>query len=186
MAPAEPQMMAPSAPVVTRVAPAEPQSPIQLAQGQPAPMSAPAVVQNSPAENLAVDEERVRSLNKPLQRIALIEPVDVDGLRPADISAELEPAQPPLVLTGSFFADAHPARYLYCFSHNPLYFEDANLERCGIPHRCCQPAASAAKFLSQAALWPYSLIVTPPGSCVTTLGDCPTCHSYPCGADFNH
>ena len=125
-------------------------------------------------------------MNKPLQQIALIEPVDVDGLRPADISAELQPSQPPLVLTGSLFAEAHPDRYLYCFRHNPLYFEDANLERCGIRHSCCQPAASAAKFLSQAALWPYSLIVTPPGSCVTTLGDCPTCHSYPCGSDYNH
>jgi hypothetical protein len=162
-------------------APAEPD--IQLAQGNPDPLPAPTVV-TPPAENLAIDEQRVLSLNKPISQISLIEPVDVDGLRPADISAELQPSQPPIVLTGSFFVEAHPARYLYCFTHQPLYFEEANLERCGIPH-CCQPVVSAAQFMGRTALLPYCLLDTPPCRCVRTLGDCPTCRSYPCGIDWN-
>ncbi|QDT52112.1 hypothetical protein Pan44_01210 [Caulifigura coniformis] len=139
----------------------------------------------SPDESLPADEVRVRTLNKPLRQIGLVEPEDTAGLRPADLAAELSPGGTPHLISGSYFALAHPSRYLYCFAHNPLYFEEANLERCGIGHGVCQPAVSAASFIGRTALLPYSLLVTPPCSCVTTLGDCPTCHAYPHGADLN-
>jgi len=182
--------VAPDAPVTTRVAPSapEPEAPaepvVHLAVETPDLRTAQAVSDSTPPEALAVDEQRVRSLNKSLREIALVEPVDLEGLRPADVASELQPDKVPLTLTGSYFVEAHPSRYLYCFSHNPLYFEDANLERCGIAH-CCQPVVSAAQFIGRTALLPYSMLVTSPSSCVTTLGDCPTCHSYPCGADVN-
>lgn len=183
---------APPRPVVTRIAPPEP---LDAQPGEVAPLPPVIRVADGPPTSqgvdvssggqLAVDERRVQSLNKSLQQIGLIEPVDVDGLRPADLASELQATPPPILLTGSFFADAHPQRYLYCFSHNPLYFEEANLERCGIGHGCCQPAVSAAHFVGRAALLPFSLLTACPGDCVTTLGDCPTCRAYPCGADWN-
>ncbi len=128
---------------------------------------------------------QVRPLDKPIQQIGLVEPIDSDGLRPVDVAATLSPSTPPRVLTGSYFGVAHPARYVYCFTHNPLYFEDANLERCGIGHGFCQPACSAAQFLGRTALLPWSLIANPPCSCETTLGDCPTCHAYPWGTEIH-
>jgi hypothetical protein len=168
--------------------------PIPLPPPAPLPVSTPLRVSTSlrvstqlttPPQNLAIDEQRVDTLNKPIGQIALIEPVDVEGLHPADISAELQPSQPPRLISGSYFVDAHPARYLYCFTHQPLYFEEANLERCGITYCCCQPVVSAAQFAGRTALLPYSLLDIPPCRCVRTLGDCPTCNAYPCWSDWN-
>jgi hypothetical protein len=165
-------------------------SPIQLTQASPDPVpipgpTAPLVPPAPQVETLPADQPYVATLNKPIAQISLIEPIDVDGLRPADTSAELEPANPPVLLVGSLFVEAHPARYLYCFTHQPLYYEEANLERCGITYCCCQPVVSAAQFVGRTALLPYSLLDVPPCRCVRTLGDCPTCSSYPCWCDWN-
>jgi len=64
----------------------------------------------------------------------------------------------------------HLARYnAHGFHHNPLYFEELNLERYGnalkFPH-----LTSATKFLSNAALLPIRLVHSPACSRVTTLG----------------
>jgi hypothetical protein len=73
-----------------------------------------------------------------------------------------------------------------CFYHNPLYFEEINLERYGYQcgDRCCfwncgrecclQPAASAAHFYGSLLALPYCMAVDCPGDCVYTLG-----HSRP-------
>jgi hypothetical protein len=168
--------------------PVEPE-PAAQAPMEPAPakkVPAKPVPAQPPAEDPSVSEvERVRSLNKPVQSIALVEPVDLEGRRPADLASELSRDEKTLVLTGSWFCMAHPARYTYCFSHNPLYFEDANLERCGIGHGCCQPVCSAAQFIGRTAILPWSLVANPPCGCETTLGDCPTCHAYPWGVELH-
>jgi len=191
-------MATPAAPV----APAAPSEPSGSAQPEPLPAEeVPAIdtirltqaaegtttsaVPATPDAPPAVTEARVSTLNKPLREIGLVEQADLDGVRPVDVASEITPPRPPVVLTGSYFVAAHPARYLYCFSHNPLYFEDANLERCGIGQGVCQPVCSAAQFIGRTAILPCSMIVTPPCECVTTLGDCPTCHAYPHGADLN-
>jgi hypothetical protein len=69
-----------------------------------------------------------------------------------------------------------------CFYHNPLYFEEANLERYGYQcgDRCCcctcgqecclQPAASAAHFYGALLALPYCMCEQCPGDCVYTLG----------------
>jgi hypothetical protein len=165
-------------------------SDVRLTQAQsnanPAPGDPTIVAPDAPtAAPTPLERSRSRSLNKSVRQIGLVEPVDVEGIRPANIAAELQPATSPILLSGSPFGVAHPQRYLYCFSYNPLYFEDANLERCGLGHGFCQPAASAAQFLGRTALLPYSLIAHSPCSCETTLGDCPTCHAYPWGAEVH-
>jgi hypothetical protein len=70
-----------------------------------------------------------------------------------------------------------------CFYHNPLYFEEVNLERygyqcgdkwccttCGRECCCLQPAASAAHFYGSLLALPYCMLVNCPGDCVYTLG----------------
>jgi hypothetical protein len=58
-----------------------------------------------------------------------------------------------------------------CFAHNPLYFEEINLERYG--YGCCaclQPAASACHFFGTVPALPYKMAVDCPGECEYTLG----------------
>jgi hypothetical protein len=69
-----------------------------------------------------------------------------------------------------------------CFYHNPLYFEEANLERYGYQcgDRCCcctcgkecclQPAVSAAHFFGTIPALPYCIAAECPCDCVYTLG----------------
>ncbi|HVT26666.1 MAG TPA: hypothetical protein VHE81_01485 [Lacipirellulaceae bacterium] len=58
-----------------------------------------------------------------------------------------------------------------CFCHQPLYFEEANLERYGYGCDCClQPAASAFHFFGTIPVLPYCMVAECPGDCVYTLG----------------
>lgn len=58
-----------------------------------------------------------------------------------------------------------------CFCHQPLYFEEINLERYGYGCDCClQPAASAAHFFGTIPALPYCMAVECPGDCIYTLG----------------
>lgn len=52
--------------------------------------------------------------------------------------------------------------------HQPLYFEDSKLERCGDAHGSLQPIVSAAKFATATALLPYQVGVEPWHKTVTT------------------
>ena len=58
-----------------------------------------------------------------------------------------------------------------CFCHQPLYFEEINLERYGYQCDCClQPAASAFHFFGTIPVLPYCMVAECPGDCVYTLG----------------
>ncbi|MEK6236308.1 MAG: hypothetical protein N2C14_16500, partial [Planctomycetales bacterium] len=55
--------------------------------------------------------------------------------------------------------------------HNPLYFEDVQLERYGnTRHWLFQPAISGAKFVASIVTLPYQAGLAPPRECVYTLG----------------
>ncbi len=70
------------------------------------------------------------------------------------------------------------------FYHNPLYFEDPNLERCGQTKACLTTLSSAVHFTTMIALTPYLTTVDHPRDCVRALPDCPTCHSFASDAYF--
>lgn len=62
-----------------------------------------------------------------------------------------------------------------CFCHNPLYFEEINLERYGYgcPYGCpccVQPFISAAHFFATVPALPYKMAANCPGECNYTLG----------------
>jgi hypothetical protein len=66
----------------------------------------------------------------------------------------------------------------YCWEapalcHNPLYFEETNLERYGYSYRYArvfQPVVSGAQFFATVPLLPYRLAAEPPCDCEYTLG----------------
>jgi hypothetical protein len=71
-----------------------------------------------------------------------------------------------------------PQRNSYPIKHNPLYFEDPNLERCGLGHGCLTDAASLVRLAGRVPLMTYMMAVNPPHSCVRAKPDCPTCHGF--------
>lgn len=76
------------------------------------------------------------------------------------------------------YAVTRPNRALYPFRNNPLYFEDPNLERCGIHSDCLTNFWSIGHFAFNTAILPYRLAAQPPCTCVPSLGDCPSCNEY--------
>jgi hypothetical protein len=57
------------------------------------------------------------------------------------------------------------------FSHNPLYFEQVNLERYGWKSpRCFHPAMSAVHFFGSVGAAPIKLLHQPPHRCISTAG----------------
>ncbi len=65
----------------------------------------------------------------------------------------------------SFYWDAS------LLNHQPLYFEDVNLERHGFSHGCWQPFVSGAKFFSRIPALPYLMTAEPPQETQYTLGE---------------
>lgn len=57
-------------------------------------------------------------------------------------------------------------------AHNPLYFEEPNVERCGNNYGAVQPFVSGLHFFSNVALLPYKTGVRNPRDCEYGLGQC--------------
>lgn len=76
------------------------------------------------------------------------------------------------------YSVSRPNRMLYPFRNNPLYFEDPNLERCGISSGCLTEVSSAGHFMFNTLILPYRVAAQPPCECVPSLGDCPTCNEF--------
>lgn len=54
--------------------------------------------------------------------------------------------------------------------HQPLYFEQAYVERYGYNYGCLQPLASGVQFFGTVPLLPAKMAVRPPRDCVWSLG----------------
>lgn len=68
------------------------------------------------------------------------------------------------------------ARYRIC--HNPLYFEDPNMERCGEGFGIWTDAVSATRLFGRTAIVPYLMAVNAPDSKVRALPLCPSCQAF--------
>ncbi|MEZ6130495.1 MAG: hypothetical protein R3C59_17555 [Planctomycetaceae bacterium] len=80
----------------------------------------------------------------------------------------------------------YPRRNVYPVHHNPLYFEDPNLERCGQTNGCLTDVASIMHFAGRVPILPYLMTVNHPRSCVRAKPDCPTCHEFALDAYIPH
>jgi len=72
----------------------------------------------------------------------------------------------------------HPPRNSFPFRHQPLYFEDPNLERCGESYGCLTEAVSIAHFAGRIPLLPYMMASDNPHKTVRGLRDCPAGSSF--------
>lgn len=98
--------------------------------------------------------------------------------------AYLEVSPPGYYFTATRFGVRRPSRNTFPFCHSPLYFEDPNLERCGVSWGCLTNARSVAHFAGRFAILPY-LSASEPQCCrVRALADCPTCHEFDHEAQF--
>jgi hypothetical protein len=82
--------------------------------------------------------------------------------------------------SGDFaWSDRSPIVPMYPFAYHPLYFEDMNLERCGLSCGCwVQPVVSGVHFFGTVAILPYKMLVAPPCSYVFPPGECPPCFRF--------
>lgn len=90
----------------------------------------------------------------------------------------LDSYSPAYYATPVRYGSHRPSRDTHVFCHRPLYFEDANLERCGQSNGCLTTATSVVHFATLIAFSPYSMLAEHPADCVRSLPDCPTCHSF--------
>ncbi|MCM2373707.1 bZIP transcription factor [Aporhodopirellula aestuarii] len=82
------------------------------------------------------------------------------------------------------------ARVHIRFCHQPTYYQEMNLERCGQVDcdrfGCLQNGYSSFWFLANTAMLPYRVASEPHCRCVTGYGDCPTCQQYDCSIEPLH
>lgn len=148
---------------------------------QPEPLVDTPSLDEVPESGERTLNSRMKQLNRPVNSIALIEPLAPDQHDPENVAKIVQGDLPAIGVWGSPFSVMAPQRYTYAFIHGPLYYQDVNLERCGRGHGVWQPVVSAADFVGRTAILPYLMTVNCPGGCEATLGDCPTCHEYPFG-----
>ncbi len=121
---------------------------------------------------------------KPIGEVKTNIRLPAKGLRPEDLAKPIfeKEGHTQAVVVGSYHGYLDAARVSdlpeYDFYQHPLYFEDANLERCGLDHGILQPAISGTYFFGTIPLLPYKMVVQPPKECVWSLGDCPPCYGY--------
>jgi hypothetical protein len=90
----------------------------------------------------------------------------------------LDAYSPMYYATPARYGAFRPCRDTHVFWHRPLYFEDANLERCGQASGCLTTAASTVHFAALITFSPFLLAAEHPADCVRSLPDCPTCHHF--------
>lgn len=114
---------------------------------------------------------RLDSANKPLSRTG--EPLKAPAVESTVSDLPVEEHYTPAP-----WNRPHPDRNTFAFRHNPLYFEDPNLERCGHSAGYLTEAVNIAHFAGRIPILPYMMGANPPCECVRALPDCPTCHSF--------
>ncbi|MCC9643693.1 hypothetical protein LOC71_15515 [Rhodopirellula sp. JC740] len=124
-------------------------------------------------------QEGLASLRKPVASIRLM-PVASEGELPSDSAKELLASEAPQVIDSQWNPIPTHDRYPVCFQHQPLHFEERNLERCGKGCGYFTNAVSAFWMIGNTAVWPYRLAAQPHCRCVRSIGDCRTCQSYDC------
>ena len=101
---------------------------------------------------------------------------------PADQALAVLRKRPPYKFWPVYRDPWTASRDSFAFHHNPLWFEDPNLERCGRGFRNFSSMASVVHFSGNIAILPYRMTAEPAYSCVRTLPDCTVCQRYGCDA----
>ena len=128
-------------------------------------------------DDLDIRSKHLLALNKPITEISLIQDQSTKT-SPRNVAITVLPSKTDWV-TSLGIPTPRPERYTVGFSHQPLYFEQAKLERCGLHLGCLQNAVSASMFLTRVKWLPYHLGKKPTCQCFPTKGDCQSCERFP-------
>lgn len=115
-------------------------------------------------------QARLTNLAKPLASIQL-SATSTEAKVPEDRAAAFA-SDLPLEIYSSSHPFVRPARYHIAATHNPLYFEEPNLERCGNSCGCATTAVSAIHFVANTLTLPYQMVANPPCETHCTTMDC--------------
>ncbi|MDZ4817520.1 MAG: hypothetical protein SGJ20_00955 [Planctomycetota bacterium] len=143
-----------------------------IAQGTRAP-GAPAPAPRMP-ETPPLQEHNVDPI-KPLAQLGTNIAPPGEGELPANRAAGFFDNQGVILAAQSPNRDWIEYTYYWqatAFCHQPLYFEEINLERYG--HTACpllQPVLSGAHFFGTVAILPYKMGLDHPSECIYTLGE---------------
>ena len=102
--------------------------------------------------------------------------------RPDDLSEPYGTDAVPVYYTTIGYGITRAPRNTHLFTAHPLYFEDANLERCGRGNGIWTPARSAVHLAAHLAALPLAVLCEHPDDCVRMLPDCPAGHRFSCDA----
>jgi hypothetical protein len=111
---------------------------------------------------------------RPISSISLNIAPRTQGDLPVNLAAEQMRGELPMLLQDRPY---EPWNYYWtatAFAHQPLYFEEVNVERYGHNAGCLQPAFSMVHFFGTIPILPYKMGQDHPRECVYTLG-----HSRP-------
>lgn len=155
-----------------------------LLQRKKAGTPARTVAQSAPVDPSDCDASDLNSLFRPIDQTVAFAPRAEEMSTPTDCASSLMDGAviPEHYNSQVLGGPPAPSRHVHAFCHNPLYFEDMNLERCGRGHYCSQTAVSAARFFGTAAIMPYLMTLDHPTDCVQASQDCPTCYEFPAEA----
>lgn len=145
------------------------------------------VIPGDPVDQVVEENEptasTVADLFKPMDRITLAASPGNDDKAPEDLAASyMEDSE--LYVSSSYHPGNRAQRYPIGFLHNPLYFEEPDLERCGNGCGCATAAVSAVQFLSNTIVLPYRMAADPPCALRRGYGDCRCNQELPCQRPF--
>ncbi len=121
-------------------------------------------------------ESAVRPMNS-IRLAAALDAKAIDGRplkTPQDAAATMNAVPSEQHFTAAPWHQAHPFRNTFPVYHQPLYFENPNLERCGQSFGGLTEFVSATKFAAQISVLPMQVAAQPPCRTVLALPDCPT------------
>ena len=138
-------------------------------------------------EDVQRPSDEVLAELKPIRTVEIRRAVEIPALAEMDNPQLREPAnqaramlrkRPPFKFWPVYRDPWVASRDSFAFHHNPLWFEDPNLERCGRGHGHLTSAMSFVQFNANIAILPYRMTAQPSCSCTRTLPDCTVCQKF--------
>lgn len=144
-----------------------------------------------PMDEVQTPSDAILAELKPVRSIEIRKAVEVPPLaemdnpqlrEPADQAGAMLRKRPPFKFWPVYRDPWVASRDSFAFHHNPLWFEDPNLERCGRGKGHFTSVSSFLQFNTNIAFLPYRMTAEPWHACVRTLPDCTVCQKFGCDA----
>ncbi|MEM1068316.1 MAG: hypothetical protein AAGI63_05440 [Planctomycetota bacterium] len=119
-------------------------------------------------------EQHLRKLRKPIDEVVVSTSI-TEKPTPTDRGGPILASDRSLLIQSEGAGPVISNRYPILMTHQPLYFEQPNLERCGNACGYFQNAISAAHFASRTVTLPYHICRNRNHRCVVAGGDCRCC-----------